>query len=62
MVSMMMNNNDLTSCVVNNCLYVGDYFYIYKIELRGDNQVFQMANETAPAGHTGHRTLNKRCV
>ena len=35
--------NDLTSCVVNNCLYVSDYFYatVYKIELTGDNQVFK---------------------
>jgi hypothetical protein len=36
-------DNDLTSCVVNNCLYVSDWenATVYKIELTGDNQVFK---------------------
>jgi hypothetical protein len=36
-------DNDLTSCVVNNCLYVSDCINatVYKIELTGDNQVFK---------------------
>jgi hypothetical protein len=35
--------NDLTSCVVNNGLYVSDFrnTTIYKIELTGDNHVFK---------------------
>jgi hypothetical protein len=47
-------NNDLTSCVVNNCLYVSDYYNatIYKIELTGDNQVFkwQVDGSSKPTG------------
>jgi sugar lactone lactonase YvrE len=39
----MCSDNDLTSCVVNNCLYVSDCWNatVYKIELTGDNQVFK---------------------
>ena len=34
-------NNQLTSCVINNCLYVSDWLNatVYKIELTGHNEV-----------------------
>jgi DNA-binding beta-propeller fold protein YncE len=47
-------DNDLTSCVVNNCLYVSDYdnANVCKIELRGDNEVFKwrVEDNSRPTG------------
>jgi DNA-binding beta-propeller fold protein YncE len=55
-------NNDLTSCVVNNCLYVSDYknATIYKIELAGDNQVFKWRVDDSSEQPTG-LSINAAC-
>ena len=52
--------NQLTSCVINNCLYVSDYENdtVYKIELTGHNEVSKLASRR----QWTNWTLNKRCM
>jgi 6-phosphogluconolactonase (cycloisomerase 2 family) len=54
-------SNDLTSCVVNSCLYVSDYTNatVHKIELTGDNEVFKwrLADDSMPNG----LSINTEC-
>jgi hypothetical protein len=44
--------NGLTSCVVNNCLYVNDYCKstVYKIDLWGENAVFKWRTDDMSTG------------
>jgi hypothetical protein len=46
------SDSGLTSCVTNNCVYVGDYrkLTIYKVELSGNNQVFSWRVDGGPRG------------
>jgi hypothetical protein len=54
--------SDLTSCVVNNCLYVSDFYtaMIFKVELTGDNQVLKWRVEggSKPTGLSTNTACN----
>lgn len=52
-------SNSMTSCVTNNCIYVGDFYEkcVYKVELAGNNRVLGWRSN----GGVGGLSVNSEC-